>query len=315
MDTQIELASRRGRAATCVYVVGMHRSGTSAAAELLARLGLGTPPSDDLIPATKSNQHGHWESKRLVAFNHRLLAHLGGDWTAPAELTPGWQADPTLDNLRAEASALFAATFASRPVAWKDPRLCIVLPFWQTVVDQPVGAVFVYRDPLEVASSLEARDGLRRTHALALWERYVRAACSSLEGIPTLAADYHRVLDHPATWCEELVEFLSVLGISVSPGGDDATHDSLDSELRHHRGTRRGLGSLSDSAQGVMDVLRPLQGPHHPWRAPEFEAEPAWVSDVLGMRLELETLRRARREFEASRAHRLVSWIHRQAPT
>jgi hypothetical protein len=310
MDAQIELAGRLGRAATCVYVVGMHRSGTSAAAELLARLGLGTPPSDDLIPATRSNQHGHWESKRLVAFNHRLLAHLGGNWTAPVELTPGWQADRTLDSLRAEASALFAATFASRPVAWKDPRLCIVLPFWQTVVDQPVGAVFVYRDPLEVASSLETRDGLRRTHAVALWERYVRAACSNLEGIPTLAADYDRLLDDPAIWCEELVEFLSALGISVSPG-HDATHVSLDSELRHHHATSTGLGSLSESAQGVMDVLRSLQGTHQPWRAPEFEPEPAWVSEVLGMRLELETHRRAHRAFETSRAHRLVSWIHR----
>jgi hypothetical protein len=96
-------------------------------------------------------------------------------------------------------------------MAWKDPRNCITLPFWRTVAGPPVAAVFVYRDPVEVAGSLHVREGIGVTYGLALWDRYVRSACANLVGLPTMVADYARMLDEPAAWIRELEDFLRPL--------------------------------------------------------------------------------------------------------
>ncbi len=181
-----DAAPPRARGQSCVYVVGMHRSGTSAVAGMLGRLGLCVPWGDDLIPATATNAGGHWESKQLVGLNHRLLARHGGTWSAPPDLSAGWEFDPGLDDLAREAAALFESSLGSRPAAWKDPRLCVVLPFWQRVVRPPTAAVFVYREPLEVAASLTARNGFQRLHGCAYAERCPRAEARCRAEAPAL---------------------------------------------------------------------------------------------------------------------------------
>ena len=93
----------------CVFVIGMHRSGTSATAEALGRLGLALPSSEELVPATRTNERGHFESKTLVRLNERLLTAVGGTWSAPPALPPQWEQAGSLDALRREARASFAA--------------------------------------------------------------------------------------------------------------------------------------------------------------------------------------------------------------
>ena len=294
---------------TCVYVVGMHRSGTSATAGVLGHLGLGAPPADDLVPATARNMRGHWESKGLTSFNEQLLVHVGGTWSAPPALGAGWLSDATLEGFRDEAAQLFRATFGARPLAWKDPRTCIVLPFWQRVVDPPTAAVFVYREPLEVAGSLRSRNAFEITHGLALWERYVRAAAANLEGIPTLAIDYAALLEDPGAFCGALVSFLESVGVTV---GDDARADavaSLDADLRHERAGPTSQTPPSSDATDVFATLRASQGVHHPWRAPDLGSEPAWVGDVLAMRLAYETTRRELMMFRRSRAYKFARTV------
>ena len=57
-----------------VFVLGMHRSGTSAVTRLISLLGLGTPPEEDLVQPTDENPKGFWESESLVAFNDASCA-------------------------------------------------------------------------------------------------------------------------------------------------------------------------------------------------------------------------------------------------
>ena len=140
-----------------IFVIGMHRSGTSAVTASLAALGIALPEESNRIAASQWNERGNLESRALTDFNDRLLASQGGTWSGPPELPPGWEADPALDSWRAQAGRAFAKFLPSPPMVWKDPRNCITLPFWRTVVAEPLAAVFVYRDPLEVARSLQAR--------------------------------------------------------------------------------------------------------------------------------------------------------------
>jgi hypothetical protein len=297
----------------CVFVIGMHRSGTSATAEVLGQMGLGLPSVDELVPATRTNERGHFESKTLVRLNERLLAALGGTWSAPPLLAPGWERSATLDDLRGEAADSFALAFPRPPAAWKDPRNCIVLPFWRTVLGPDSAAVFVHRHPLEVARSLQSRDGIRLTQGLALWERYIRAACANLDGLPTLCTDYQRVLDDPGAWCGEVVAFLESTGVTVDPALQDALPASIDAGLRH-QGDAVDADAVSGwdrSQEATLSILRALDGPHHPWRSPDLGSEPDWVGDVLSMGLEVDTLGRDLRLMTRTHAYRWASAVTR----
>jgi len=293
----------------CVYVVGMHRSGTSATAGLLGQLGLGLPTGDDLVPAEDSNELGHWESRSVVRLNNRLLRHFGGTWSLPPRLSPGWQDDPALDRWRGEAHQSLAAGFGAGPIVIKDPRLCVTLPFWQTVVDAPVAAVFVLRDPAEVAESLRVRSGLRIVHGLAMWERHVRAAAANLHGLATLVVDYGDSLADPAGWCRRLVDFLGDVGVEVEPGRRDGAAGFLDAGLRHHHHPPRlAEPGPGDSARRLFEVLAARQGAHRAWTAPDdLGPEPEWVGDVLGLVSEFEALHIAHGSLRRSRAFRVAT--------
>jgi len=280
----------------------MHRSGTSAVTGALAQLGLAGPSGDDLIGATASNQRGHYESKLLTRVDNQLLHLLGGTWSAPPARQPGWELERRFVGLRPAAGRAFDKTFPARPVAWKDPRNCLVLPFWRSVVTPPVAAVLVYRDGLEVARSLHARSQVNLTHGLALWERYVRTSCTDLDGVATFVVEYGRLLENPSSFCDSVIAFLADVGITVDDTRLPAAVSSLDGGLRHSRAPIDGPAAVVDHRH-LLDTLREFDGPHQPWRAPDLGAEPEWVEDVLSLRREYEVLNR---QVRSSRAMRLV---------
>jgi hypothetical protein len=79
---QLELALARQHKqlpSQLVLVLGMHRSGTSALSGLLVQSGLDGP--QDLMPATKANPRGYYESVAMMQINEQLLGDLGCQWS------------------------------------------------------------------------------------------------------------------------------------------------------------------------------------------------------------------------------------------
>jgi hypothetical protein len=297
--------SARATGDACVYVVGMHRSGTSATTGALAQLGLGMPQGEDLVPADESNRRGHFESRSLVRLNGQLIRHFGGTWSTPPLLPSGWQDDPSLDDLRMQAGTLFESAFDSPPMAFKDPRLCITLPLWRKVVTRPQAAVFVLRDPVEVAESLRARSGLHIVHGLAMWDRHVRSAAANLTGLPTLTTAYNETLADAEGWSAGLVEFLATVGIEVDSGRRAAAVAFLDASLHHQRRPADEHGP-AESARRLFEALVARQGACSAWPDLDLGSEPGWVSDAISMMSELESLRVAHSSLKRSRAFRLA---------
>src|SRR5436190_23899119 len=83
-------ATSRPRAA--LFVLGMHRSGTSAIAGTLAIVGA-TPPRT-LMAANSGNARGYWESVRLVELNDESLASAGSHWSDWRPISPQWFHSP-----------------------------------------------------------------------------------------------------------------------------------------------------------------------------------------------------------------------------
>lgn len=295
----------------CVAVVGMHRSGTSATAGLLVGMGLAGPKAEDLVPADESNARGHWESEAVHMCNVRVLAALGGDTYAPPPPASGWEHDRKFDPLRAEAARWIASTADDRTVVLKDPRLCITLPIWRTALPGALPSLFVLRDPMEVARSLQARDKLPLVLGLALWDRYVRSAALSLEGSPTLVIDYAAMLDDPTKWSEVIFEFLASSGVPLEQKAKGAALKFLDPHLRHQDSRNPDYEPLLGAHRELHEILAERVGAHTTWTPPELPPAPPWADYVLQLRREVVQTRHELYWTQSSRVVRAASRVWR----
>jgi hypothetical protein len=266
-------------------VVGMHRSGTSAVANVMARLGLALPDETDLITPGPFNERGYWESRRFVTYDDRVLRYLGGTWSAPPAPAPGWERvdDVAMAELRAGAREFAREEFADPHLVLKDPRLCITLPLWRTVFEPTLVAVLTLRDPLEVARSLEHRNDFPLSLSLALWRRYVQQSVTSVEGLPVFVVEYGELLRHPERSVGALASFLAEHGLPVDVDVSEAV-EALAPDLRHHRdhsddGHQRLEPVLSEQREFAAALVR--HGGAASWSPPALPPEPGWVGDII----------------------------------
>lgn len=223
-----------------VCVLGMHRSGTSVAARILNVLGAYLGPADQLVPAAADNPKGYWEFRPIVEMNDAILARLGGRPMAPPELPTGWEAGPELDDLREQARSIVQPPLAQTdPWAWKDPRACLTLPFWQSILP-PMHYVICLRSPANVARSLARRNRVSHERSVYLWLLYTQQALVHTEGKSRSLAVYDRLMDQPV---EELAALSDTLGLPARaqhPEVRSEVRAFIDTELRHHRGSAEG---------------------------------------------------------------------------
>ncbi|WP_291227515.1 glycosyltransferase [Dokdonella sp.] len=190
-----------------VLVLGMHRSGTSCVAGLLARMGVHVGPQRDLLIGP-DNPKGHYESGRLHGACLRRLGDAGGDWRDPPVAAPA----AAVDAFRGAVGALIDEFDAQRPWLFKEPRLCLLARELLPLLTRPL-FVHVARDPHKVAASLSARDRMHPAQALALWERYTREAFAASAGWPRVLVDYDALCAQPLAIARELFEQLRAQGI------------------------------------------------------------------------------------------------------
>ncbi len=276
-----------------VLVVGMHRSGTSAVAGALGALGCLLPGPDDRISGPGNPEHH--ESRALTLLDEDLLAALGGSWDGPPALRPHWtHSAAVLAGPQARAALRTAFPVEAR-LAWKDPRLCLLLPFWRRMLDGPVAAVFVWRPPLAVARSLARRDAMPLADGLALWERYNRAALRGLQGLPVAVVEYDAVVGDPTAFAEGTATWLAGLeGWAPSPLPADARTAAalVQDGLRHERSEPADDEVLSPEQRKLAELLRGLDGHHRSLAASSAGPETPWTDALLQHRRHEAVLRR-----------------------
>ncbi|MEO7323933.1 MAG: glycosyltransferase [Dokdonella sp.] len=190
-----------------IVVLGMHRSGTSSVAGLLARMGVSVGPERDLLRGP-DNPKGHYESGRLHMACVRRLAAAGGDWCNPPKQAPA----AAIDAFRHEVGVLIDEFDTRRPWLIKEPRLCLVVRELLPLLTRPL-FVHVVRKPHEVVDSLVARNELDPAAGLALWEHYTRAAFDASRGWPRVLIDYAELIADPHTVAHQLGEALRAAGV------------------------------------------------------------------------------------------------------
>jgi Flp pilus assembly protein TadD len=150
---------------TAIVVLGMHRSGTSCLAGMLAAGGLAS--AGDAV-RNWDNARGHHEMLDAVRLDEQVLAYNGGHWLSPPA-SVRWT-----DDHAAIRDRLLRAQIAGRPALLKDPRMLLVLPFWRAS-QVPFHVIAIVRHPLAVARSLETWRGTPLVDGVALWSAHNRA--------------------------------------------------------------------------------------------------------------------------------------------
>ena len=272
-----------------VLVVGMHRSGTSALTGALGRLGLALPSTDDLVSGRYDNPV-HYESQALNDLDDAVLGALGGSWSAPPTLEPGWEASAAvLEVSRHAATAARRAFPVPGPVVWKDPRLCLLLPLWRSLLPAPVVTVFLWRSPHAVARSLRARQGFPLSLGLALWERYTRHALAGLAGHGVYVLRYEDLLADPRDALGPLPLWLGTgLSIEIDDDAVSGAASTVTGDLARPGGS--GDDALPDVLVDAVETLTTLTGPHDRLADIAMAEPPSWMGDVIAQRREYEEL-------------------------
>lgn len=234
------------RGSTALLVLGMHRSGTSALAGILSRLGIAL--GDRLMPPSPHNPKGYFEHRDIVAVHDGVLGALNAKWDTILPLRDGWPDEPGMAIGRQAIEEIVARDFGGAPV-WglKDPRLCRLLPLWQPLLDQwsvDHRYVLMIRRPAEVVASLASRDHLSPSRGRLLWLRHVLEAEFASRGRKRTILHYHELFAAPDSWARAAARMARELGLAwpVPPAeAAAAVQDLLTPELWHHR-TENGAG-------------------------------------------------------------------------
>ncbi len=199
-----------------LLILGMHRSGTSCLASLLAAAGARVPGA---AIRNWDNPHGHFEATAAVRLNETVLAYSGGTWLrAPPSVR--WRSE------HAAARTELLHTIAGAPALIKDPRSLLTLPFWLEDRHAWCG-IGIVRHPLAVARSWASWRGIDLAEGIACWLAHNQALLRA----PTVA-----VLDFEAP---REVFLAAVGGIIAAHPGLDADGDwraAYVTERIHHDG-------------------------------------------------------------------------------
>jgi hypothetical protein len=202
-------------------------------ARILGKCGLYIGEPEQLVPATMTNPEGHFEHVDFLNLNKAVLVALLGSWKRPPRRLAWRVLGRRLAPFRDDAVVLIRRMERDSPWAWKDPRTSLTLPFWLPLLPD-LRVVVCVRDPLSVARSLEARDGLSTQAGLKLWEAYNREVFRAAPPARTVVTQYEAYFADPE---REIRALAKRLELPVSAGAVESAAATVRADLWSQRPT------------------------------------------------------------------------------
>ena len=225
----------------------MHRSGTSALSGALQILGADVGPHP--VAKAGDNPTGFWEHVDIVALHEKFLSAAGSSWQDVSPFVSGWEHGEGAAWFRRELKEILQRDFAS-PLLWvvKDPRLCRLFPLWRPVLSElgiHPGLVILTRNPVEVAASLQHRDGLEDTTSHLLWLQHMLAAEKASRGSHRTFLTYSELLNDPLSAFKKIAFDLRLNWPKPIESVQAGLRSFLAPELRHHQATAEQTDKVS----------------------------------------------------------------------
>jgi hypothetical protein len=260
-----------------VFVVGMHRSGTSAIAAALEALGLDVGATEQLMAADAANPAGYYELQEIGDLNDEILTALGGGWDCLPQLVDGWELEPAMTPYFRRAASIVGTRLAKNRWLIKDPRIAPLLPLWRRAVLDRCAAVLIVRDPMEVAWSLALRNGMPILTGLALWSDYNRRTLAGLSGLPVYVCSYDELISAPLATMTSIRATLASWNELSADAPVDVAAARIQPELRRNTWPRDNVDALEVPVEiernvkflvdlaGAHEVFDPGHPPSSPW--------------------------------------------------
>ncbi len=246
---------------TAIFVVGFHRSGTSAFARFCNLLGAQMPTGAGLI--APDNPTGFWEPESIVAIHDQFLASSGLSWDTVDEMPQSAFDGPNGTAARGKLRYWLARELAGTDLlVLKDPRLCMLLPLWVPVVkDLNIRPVYLipFRNPLETAQSLKQRNSLPISLGLALWSQYIVATERHTRQAPRVFVSYDALLQDWSRCAAMISRRLDLRWPVDFMVAQPRIDEFLSARLRHHEATWASLMQIPESNLWIQGLYRTLK--------------------------------------------------------
>ncbi len=216
-----------------VFILGMHRSGTSMLANILAELGVYLGDSNDIVGVGPGNVFGLYENKKFHGINNNLLESFDSSWCDLNNLPRQEETrfyPPDLSDMAKEIIHKIREDAVGDYVGVKDPRTALFLNFWLKKLDDCEHKIIViYRKPLAVANSLYKRNNIDVNKGLFLWAQY-NQFLKELDYSNCLLLKYEDILQNPL---EELGRITNYLNINDSDILYNKVFSTVNKDLSH----------------------------------------------------------------------------------
>ncbi|WP_207426493.1 sulfotransferase [Pedobacter sp. SYSU D00535] len=150
-----------------LMILGMHRSGTSLLANWLMHLGL--PLGEEFNPGGIGNVKGHFEDLKFLKLHMRALNERL--WYQRNRIKPDFQIEG--------AALIREYNLKYEQWGWKDPRTCLFLPEWHTLLPD-AKAIVIFRDFRQVVHSLRRRGQKEKLHRRRNLSAFIRKPLMAL---------------------------------------------------------------------------------------------------------------------------------------
>lgn len=217
---------------TAYFILGMHRSGTSALGGVLDLMGLEF--GSDLMKATKGNPKGHFENMFVYRLNEKILKENDFTWDS-------YYFDFNKISLNKkekyikEAKKVIGSEFMNADkFVIKDPRICLLFPIWEEAcleLSIDIKIILPYRNPLEVAQSLKARNSFSLEKGYLLWLVHFLWAENHSRAYERMFISFEELLEELQLTLERLKKFID---IDLTQLELDEINNFLDVDIKHN---------------------------------------------------------------------------------
>ncbi|MGC2855102.1 hypothetical protein ACM64Y_06475 [Novispirillum sp. DQ9] len=251
------------------FVSGVHRSGTSTTAAMIAYCGYSVGKAS-VRHSAKDNSRGYYETLDVVRTNDAMAREIGLRWDSLIASPEVFRAVHGAWYGRIKDAVRSNFDHVDRAVL-KDPRFAVHLKVWRDAVadlypDAALMDVYVLRSPAEVIASLvkrNARGGVTFAHGMdpamgaLFWIFQTIGFLKGLAGRPVLLVDYAR-----QNTAQDRRDLFSRIGETLGETLSDDACAAFEREFFHDAERDGGQSAAPGShpyqvdAQALYDMLR-----------------------------------------------------------
>ncbi len=193
---------------TGYFILGMHRSGTSALGGVLDIIGLEF--GSNLMPPHEENPKGYFENNFVVALNEKILNENDSSWDDES-FDMNMLSKESIKKYIEEAKEIIGSEFKyAQKFVIKDPRICLLFPIWEMACKElniEIKTILPYRNPMEVATSLQKRNNFSIEKGLLLWIKHFLSAEYFSRKYERIFISFDNLLDETEKSLDELYIF------------------------------------------------------------------------------------------------------------